>query len=60
MQIIIIGIIIIGVAITFNGAYNRFCRAFYMLNERGNPDTSRSKLKKPKMREGDMSVGEPQ
>jgi hypothetical protein len=49
---IIIGTIIIGAAIAFNGFYNRFCRAFYMTNEKGNPDMKRSKLKKVKAREG--------
>lgn len=49
-----IGVIIIGAAIAFHGFYNRFCRAFYMSNARGNPDFGRSKLKKVKAREGEI------
>lgn len=51
-----IGIIILGAAIAFYGYCNRFNRAFYMLNERGDPNLKRSKLKKPRMREGELEV----
>lgn len=51
---VITGIVILGAAIAFYGAYNRFCRAFYQIDERGNPDTNRSKLKKARLKDGEI------
>lgn len=48
------GVIIFGAATMFYGYCNRFNRAFYMIDEKGNPDTKRSKLKNARMREGEL------
>jgi len=41
----IAGVLILGVAIAFYGAYNRFCRVFYGLDRNGNPNMRRTKIK---------------
>lgn len=52
-----IGIIVMGAAIAWYGYTNRFNRVFYMINSKGNPDTTRPRLKKRRLHEGDMEGG---
>ena len=42
---VITGVVILGIAIAFYGAYNRFCRVFYGLDQNGNPNMRRTKIK---------------
>lgn len=51
-----IGVIIIGSAIALYGAYNRFCRARYRLDEHGNPILDEPRKNKHKW--GDQTGGE--
>jgi len=50
-----IGIVIVGWAVSRWGASNRFNRVFYSLNEKGDPDLNRSKLRPRRVAEGDLS-----
>jgi len=52
---VIIGGIIMGFAIAFYGYCNRFNRAFYALNEKGNPNLNRSKIRKARPIEGETA-----
>jgi len=39
------GILRLGVAICLLGLWSRFCKAFWSLDEKGNPDFTRTKIK---------------